>query len=48
MSNIEIIKSSIINLDTEAVVNAANDGLWAGGGVCGYIFEAAGMKELQE
>jgi len=48
MSNIEIIKRSITDLDTEAVVNAANDGLWAGGGVCGYIFNAAGMKELQD
>lgn len=48
MSNISIIKRSITDLDTEAVVNAANSDLWAGGGVCGYIFEAAGRKELQD
>jgi len=45
---IEIVKNSITNMDTEAVVNAANSGLRAGGGVCGYIFEAAGYRELQE
>jgi len=48
MSNINIIKRSITDLDTEAVVNAANDGLRAGGGVCGYIFDAAGYRELQD
>ena len=27
-------------------MNAANDGLWAGGGICGVIFRKAGMTEL--
>jgi len=27
-------------------VNAANDGLWAGGGICGVIFKKAGMAAL--
>lgn len=48
MQILEIIKKSIIELDTEIVVNAANRHLQAGGGVCGYIFGAAGKKELQE
>lgn len=48
MSIIEIRKISITDLDTDAVVNAANDGLWAGSGVCGAIFSAAGYSKLQE
>ncbi len=45
---IEIRKISITDLDTDAIVNAANEELWAGGGVCGAIFRAAGMRELQD
>ncbi len=48
MSGIEIKKISITELAVDAIVNAANDGLRAGGGVCGAIFAAAGRKELQE
>lgn len=47
MSTIEIRKIDITALDTDAVVNAANDGLWAGSGVCGAIFKAAGHDQLQ-
>ena len=47
MSTIEIRKISITDLDTDAIVNAANEGLWAGGGVCGAIFKAAGHNKLQ-
>ncbi len=43
-----ILKSaSITCLNTDAVVNAANEQLMEGGGVCGYIFAAAGPSELQ-
>ena len=48
MGSIEIRSISITALDTEAIVNAANEGLWAGGGVCGAIFKAAGYQQLQE
>ena len=48
MSTIEIRKISITALDTDAIVNVANDGLRAGGGVCGAIFKAAGYEQLQE
>ena len=39
MNSIKIQKIGITDLDTDAIVNAANDGLWAGGGVCGVIFQ---------
>lgn len=46
MSKIEIKKIGITNVGTECIVNAANDGLWEGGGVCGIIFKAAGSAQL--
>lgn len=42
-----IVRSDIACLDVDAVVNAANEGLIAGGGVCGAIFSAAGYEQLQ-
>lgn len=42
-----IVRSDIARLDVDAVVNAANEGLIAGGGVCGAIFSAAGYEQLQ-
>ena len=44
--SIEIKKVSITSTGLECVVNAANSDLWEGGGVCGYIFKAAGSCEL--
>lgn len=48
MSSVSIRKIGITKLNTDAVVNAANSGLWEGGGVCGYIFRDAGSKEMTE
>ena len=44
---ITIKQISITDLSTDAIVNAANEHLQAGGGVCGAIFSAAGYDKLQ-
>ena len=46
MSTITVQKSNIVELDADAVVNAANEGLRPGGGVCGEIFRRAGYERL--
>ena len=48
MSKLELIHGSCADQVADVIVNAANDGLWAGGGICGVIFSKAGMKELTE
>lgn len=47
MSNkFELLNASCADLEVDAVVNAANKYLLAGGGICGAIFDKAGMAEL--
>ncbi len=48
MSRIELINASCADQNADVIVNAANSGLWAGGGICGVIFNKAGMKELTD
>ena len=45
---IQIVRKGITKLEVDAIVNAANSQLLAGGGVCGAIFEEAGYKELTD
>jgi len=47
MSEMKVRKLGITDIKVDAIVNAANEELQAGGGVCGAVFKAAGRKELQ-
>lgn len=46
VSNISLLHASCADQTVDAVVNAANDGLWAGSGICGVIFQKAGKAAL--
>jgi uncharacterized protein (TIGR02452 family) len=46
MSKIELLHASCANQKVDVVVNAANNGLWEGGGISGVIFSKAGSREL--
>lgn len=45
--SLSIIHDDIITMDVDAIVNAANTNLKMGSGVCGAIFTAAGVNDLQ-
>ena len=46
MSKLRLLHASCADQTVDAVVNAANANLWAGGGICGVIFSKAGHHEL--
>ena len=43
-----IVRNDITKMKVDAIVNSTNTRLQPGGGVCGVIFRAAGMQELQD
>ena len=43
-----VLRNDITKMAVDAIVNAANTELRAGGGVCGAIFTAAGVDKLQK
>lgn len=48
MLNIKIEQASITDITADCIVNAANEYLLPGGGVCGAVFQEAGYDELKE
>jgi O-acetyl-ADP-ribose deacetylase (regulator of RNase III) len=46
MTNIEVYRGDITRLELDALVNAANNQLWMGGGVAGAL-KRAGGKEIE-
>lgn len=43
-----LVRNDIVHMPVDVIVNAANSGLKMGGGVCGSIFNAAGVDALTE
>lgn len=48
MSTFVLVNASCVEQEVDAIVNAANNCLCFGGGVCGVIFRKAGVSQIQE
>ncbi len=44
---VELVLGDIVSQDVDVIVNAANESLTNGGGVCGAIHDAAGAEQLE-
>lgn len=44
----QLVRNDITQMHVDAIVNAANERLARGGGVCGAIFAAAGVHDLEQ
>ena len=47
-ANISVVRGSLLDLDTDVIVNAANTLMRGGGAIDGLIHQRAGFKMLQE
>jgi O-acetyl-ADP-ribose deacetylase (regulator of RNase III) len=47
-SRLRLVQGDITTVAADAIVNAANEGLWVGGGVCGAIHRAGGSTIAME
>lgn len=48
MSQLRLVKGSCADQEVDVVVNAANRNLLCGGGICGVIYQKAGIHQLTE
>jgi O-acetyl-ADP-ribose deacetylase (regulator of RNase III) len=48
MNRIKLVKGDITTAPVDAIVNAANQGMLVGSGVCGAIYGAAGEEDLDD